>query len=285
MNHCLLSFLSLLTSLAAAEPKWSHLSSKNGELPTPGESTQQTGALVADLDRDGVNDFVLSFRQVAPALVWYRRTNNGWERYVIEKDFLTVEAGGAVYDIDGDGDADLVFGGDWQSKEVWWWENPYPKFDPKTAWKRHVIKKDGATQHHDQTFGDFKGAGQPQLAFWNQGAKTIFLADIPADPRQTEPWPCFAMFSGRAGERGDQGKFLYAEGMAAADIDATSAAAHQQSRRARSALASARVAKTPASSTARAIPASGAMWTASAIDTAPAAAGRSGVLRTAVTAS
>ena len=220
MNRCLLSFLSLLTSLAAAEPKWSHLSSKNGELPTPGESTQQTGALVADLDRDGVNDFVLSFRQVAPALVWYRRTDKGWDRYVIDKDFLTVEAGGAVYDIDGDGDPDLVFGGDWQSTEVWWWENPYPNFAPMVSWKRHLIKKSGATQHHDQTFGDFKGTGRPQLAFWNQGAKTIFLADIPADPRHTEPWPCVAIFSGRAGERGDQGKFLYAEGMAAADIDA-----------------------------------------------------------------
>jgi hypothetical protein len=48
---------------------------------------------------------------VAPALVWYRRTAAGWDRYVIEKDFLTVEAGGASHDIDGDGDVDLVFAG------------------------------------------------------------------------------------------------------------------------------------------------------------------------------
>jgi len=100
------------------------------------------------------------------------------------------------------------------------WENPYPKFDPNVSWKRRTIKKDGKTQHHDQVFGDFKGTGRPQLAFWNQQAKTIFLADIPADPRNTEPWPFVAIFSGEAGERGDQGKFLYAEGMAAADIDA-----------------------------------------------------------------
>src|SRR5437868_1402743 len=47
---------------------WLHLSSKQGDLPVPGESTQQTGAPVADLDQDGVNDFVLSFREKAPAL-------------------------------------------------------------------------------------------------------------------------------------------------------------------------------------------------------------------------
>jgi len=216
---CCSLFLGLLCSLTAEEPKWLRLSSKNGDLPQPGTSTQQTGSLVADLDKDGLNDFVLSFRQVAPALVWYRRTNHGWDRYVIDKEFLTVEAGGAVQDIDGDGDPDIVFGGDWQSKEVWWWENPFPNFDPAVAWKRHVIKADGATQHHDQVFGDFKGAGNPQLAFWNQGAKTIFLADIPPDPRHAQSWPLVAIFAGSAGERGDQGRFLYAEGMAAADVD------------------------------------------------------------------
>src|SRR5882724_3816991 len=102
--------------------QWNHLSSKHGDLPTPGESTQQTGALVGDLDKDGVNDFVLSFRQKAPALVWYRKTKLGWDRYVIEKEYLTVEAGGAMFDVDGDGLPDLVFGADWQGGDVWWWK-------------------------------------------------------------------------------------------------------------------------------------------------------------------
>ena len=155
---------------AGVDPVWQNLSSKRGEVPTPpGGSTQQTGAVVADFDGDGVNDFILSFRQKAPALVWYRRTAAGWDPYVIEKDYLPIEAGGAVCDIDGDGDLDVVFGGDWQSDEVWWWENPAPNFDPKVPWKRHLIKKGGKTQHHDQVFGDFLGTGKPQLAFWNQG--------------------------------------------------------------------------------------------------------------------
>ncbi|MGE5612475.1 MAG: sugar phosphate isomerase/epimerase family protein [Bacillota bacterium] len=204
----------------AAEPaiQWQHLSSTKGDLPVPGESTQQTGAVVADFDKDGVNDFVLSFRAKPPALVWYRRTAKGWDRHVIDKDFLTVEAGGAVHDIDGDGDLDLVLGGDWQSTDVWWWENPYPNFDPNVSWKRHTIKKGGQTQHHDQTWGDLLGTGKPQLAFWNQGAKAIFLAEIPADPRNAESWPLTPIYSGSAGEEG-RDTFKYPEGMSVCDID------------------------------------------------------------------
>ncbi len=213
-----ISALALLAGGAADSRdrvRWQHLSSSTGDLPVPGASTQQTGSLVADLDGDGVNDFVLSFRQVAPALVWYRRTANGWTRQAIEPDFLTVEAGGAAYDVDGDGDLDLVFGGDWQSSEVWWWENPGRDYQPDRRWTRRRVKSGGATQHHDQIFGDFLGTGRAQLAFWNQNAKSILLAPIPPNPRTTEPWPATTIFAGAAGEPGG----LYPEGMAVADID------------------------------------------------------------------
>ena len=85
------------------------------------------------------------------------------------------------FDIDQDGDLDIVMGGDNTSNEVWWWENPSPDFDPDVSWTRRIIKSGGETQHHDQAFGDFLGTGSTQLAFWNQGAGRIFLAEIPED--------------------------------------------------------------------------------------------------------
>jgi len=194
---------------------WQNLTSSRGDLPAPpGGSTQQTGALVGDFDKNGVNDFILSFRQKPPALVWYRRTATSWDQYVIEKDYLTIEAGGASLDIDEDGDLDIVFGGDWQSKEVWWWENPSPNYEKNISWKRHIIKTGGKAQHHDQVFGDFLGTGKPQLAFWNQQAATLFLAEIPVNPRTAESWPVIPVLT-NARPAG----VPYIEGASAFDID------------------------------------------------------------------
>lgn len=201
---------------AVEDPQWQHLSSKRGEIPAPpGGSQQQTGAVAGDFDGDGVSEFILSFRQKPPALVWYRRTPAGWDGWIIEKEYLTVEAGGAVYDIDGDGDPDLVFGGDAQSNQLWWWENPAPLFDKSLSWKRRTIKSGGMNQHHDQAFGDFMGAGKAQLAFWNQRAKTIYLAEIPTDPRSAAAWPLAEVIVGVAAV-----STPYTEGMSAFDVDA-----------------------------------------------------------------
>lgn len=222
-----LAALPAFTSVWAAQPKavstvrFQVLSSSSGELPAPGTSTEQTGAVVGDFDRDGTNDFVLSFRKVAPALVWYRPASKGWSRTVIEPEFLTVEAGGAVHDIDSDGDLDLVFGGDWQSNELWWWENPGAPWHSQTPWTRRLIKKGGAKQHHDQVFGDFLGKGKPQLAFWNQGEKKILLAEIPANVRHVDGWPLVEVFSAAEGQpaSGDSQLAKYPEGMSACDVD------------------------------------------------------------------
>ncbi|MCS6860066.1 MAG: VCBS repeat-containing protein [Abditibacteriales bacterium] len=183
--------------------KWRHLSSKTGDLPTPPGSDQQTLCALLDADQDGVNEFIIGCRNKAPALVWYRRMAKGWTIYVIENEPIPIEAGGAFYDVDGDGDLDFVAGEDYQGNKVYWWENPYPHFSPTAPWKRHVIKADGAPQHHDQIFGDFDGDGKAELVFWNQRAEKLFLAKIPPDPK-AGPWQRIEIFSGK-GEGAAQG--------------------------------------------------------------------------------
>jgi len=169
-------------------PTWKHLSSRAGELPVPNGGQQQTTAVVFDVDGDGVNDFVLGERTEAPGVIWMRRTAKGWEKYMVDDGPRRTEAGGLAYDVDGDGDLDFIVGGDYKSNEIWWYENPRPNFDPKVPWKRHIIKQDGLGEHHDQAIADFMGTGKPQLMFWNQKPKKLFLAEQPADPMQPAPW-------------------------------------------------------------------------------------------------
>ena len=110
----------------AAEYAWQHLSSANGDLPAPNRGNEQTSLTVADFDRDGVNDFVVTERTAADSVVLYLRGKSGWSRSVIEPQPLHIEAGSLALDVDGDGDLDFIAAGDYKSNEIWWWENPYP---------------------------------------------------------------------------------------------------------------------------------------------------------------
>ncbi|MDH7570512.1 MAG: FG-GAP and VCBS repeat-containing protein [Armatimonadota bacterium] len=192
-------------------PTWRHLSTSKGDLPVPVPGTEQTACVLADLDKDGAADIVVAERTTAPSLAWLRRTPRGWQRYVIDDTRLYIEAGGAAADVDGDGDTDLVFGGDSRSNQVWWWENPFPRFSPDRPWIRRVIKGSGAAKHHHQVFADVTGDGRPELFFWNQRARQLCMATIPADPR-SGPWPVAPIYQWSAGAEH--------EGLVAADVDA-----------------------------------------------------------------
>ncbi len=185
-------------SLAMAEDlTWTRISSSTGDLPAPSSGKQQTCCLILDIDKDGIEDFVIGERTLTPSVVWYKYNGKGWDKFIIDNTRLNPEAGGDFYDIDKDGDLDIVFGQDSSGNAIWWWENPYPDF--QNPWTRRFIKNSGARKHHDQAFGDFDGDGDVEFISWNQGAKGLLLFEIPADPKATQPWPSSTIYSWTSG--------------------------------------------------------------------------------------
>lgn len=190
-------------------PEWQHISSKNGQIPIGTSSnSQQTASLILDINKDGTDDFVIADRGSKPSVVWYERAGTSWNRHTIEPDQMRIEAGGDFYDIDGDGDLDVVFGGDGGSNKIWWWENPHPT---KNNWTRRTIKNSGANKHHDQRFGDFDGDGQKELASWNQGGNRLLVFEIPSNPKGVNTWPSTTIFTWSSGPQH--------EGMDVVDVD------------------------------------------------------------------
>ncbi len=189
---------------------WKQRSNLAGAFPLAGVG-QQSSALVFDVDRDGRDDFVIAGWAPETSMVWFRSTSNGFERLPVDNRQSHIEAGGVAFDIDGDGDLDIVQGGSWNTNQVWWWENPAPDFSPTRPWPRHTIKDRGKKQHHDQIIGDFDGDGRAELAFWNQQASTLFLAKIPDAPREQAAWKLQPIWSWTDGPG--------YEGLAKADVD------------------------------------------------------------------
>ncbi len=190
--------------------QWQHLSTRTADIEYP-DVGRQAASLVLDIDQDGIDDFVIAGWSDQTSMVWFKRHGDQWKRYLIDQRRSHIEAGGTYCDIDGDGDLDILQGGSWATNEVWWWENPCPAFDPQVPWLRHTIKDSGAKQHHDQVFGDFDGDGANELVFWNQQARKLWMADIPAEPREQDNWNFTEIWSWPK-------TFKY-EGFAAVDMD------------------------------------------------------------------
>lgn len=221
-----LLFLGILQLKGQNPVNWVHLSSKDGQIEAPNSGTEQTSTAVADFDNDGINDFCITERTQSPCIVWYRRNEKGWDKYVVEADAMSPEAGTVACDVDGDGDMDIIAGGDGgKTKELYWWENPYPNFDRNTPWKRHLIYNGGG-KYHDQITGDFDGDGKTDLVFWSQSEGKLIFARIPDNPKDPGAWKCIPIFQyfddGQMQQRGTYPWFKRVnehEGLAKIDID------------------------------------------------------------------
>lgn len=193
------TLLLILTCLVAAnaEVSWQRKSSSTGDMPIPNDGKQQTCCIVMDIDKDGIDDFVVGERTQTPSVVWYKYNGKGWDKFVIDNTRKNPEAGGECCDIDHDGDLDVILGQDASGNSIWWWENPYPDFSK--PWTCRHIKNSGARKHHDQTVADFDGDGRVEFVSWNQGAKELLLFEIPSDPKSTELWSPDTIYSWSSG--------------------------------------------------------------------------------------
>lgn len=182
MKYTALFFICVCPSIFFGQTKWEKISSLNGDIEMPNGGNQQTSCVVADFNNDGINDFAIGERSQTPSMVIYIRTAKGWDKYVVDAGHRTPEAGICTIDINGDDYPDIVAGGDYQSNEVWWYENPGKELNASEPWKRHIIKNWGATKHHDIMAIDIDHDGKQEIVFWNQGCQTLFFARIPDDP-------------------------------------------------------------------------------------------------------
>jgi hypothetical protein len=144
----------------------------------PGNHNDVT--LIFDVDGDGFNDVVIGGFKGENNVVWYHYP--GWERYIIGT--ASLEAGGAIYDINGDGRLDFV-AGEMSSNHLYWWENPS---DPTQLWVRRTIEDQISGNYHDQAFADVDGDGQIELVILSKRDDIGIYYDIPDDPT-LEPWP------------------------------------------------------------------------------------------------
>jgi hypothetical protein len=171
-----------------------------------GEPAERTLLVAGDVDGDGVPELVVGTRKPTGALFLLRRGAGGeWRSHPIDDGFNTVEAGGVLLDLDGDGDLDLIAGQDVRGQSLFWWECPP---DPTQRWTRREIWRMPASQSHDQLVADLDGDGRPELYFWNQRAEAIFWVPVPDEPRVT-PWPQVRALATGVRE----------EGFAVADVD------------------------------------------------------------------
>ena len=136
-------------------------------------------------------------------LFWYE--NPGFERHEIS--FTpSLDVGGAVGDITGNGGPNIVAGQGINNTDLYWFE---PGADPRDPWARYLIT-DRFEKYHDVTVADVDDDGEPEVVGLSQESETVFYFDVPDAPRQS-PWSEDHLHIV------DEGREL--EGLAVVDVD------------------------------------------------------------------
>jgi hypothetical protein len=184
--------------LSATKYRWTRISSEYGELDRPNKGKFQTDCVIADILKNGKDEFVIFEKTETPSVVMYvHKEGRQWEQWVIERRKVSTGESAAAYDIDGDGDLDIICGSE-ETNQIWWWENPYPNINSDRGWKRNTIKKSGAALHKDMVIGDFDGDGVIEIAFWNQGENALYIAKKPANLSKSDEWPLSKIYTYQA---------------------------------------------------------------------------------------
>ena len=116
------------------------------------------GKAIGDLNGDGQPDLFIS-SALDGGMCWYKYPT--WEKQIIQAEGSWSEDC-QIFDIDGDGDNDVVNG---NKQGLFWYENPKNQSDMTndTIWVGHLIGSDG-TNIHDLEIADMNGDGKPDIA-------------------------------------------------------------------------------------------------------------------------
>jgi len=102
-------------------------------------------------------------------------------------------AGLLAYDLDGDGDLDLISAArDDNNAQVAWFENPGPPLDPSRPWTQWRL---GSVRDATGiTIADLTGDGRPDVVATGGAQKQMLLFEQPADgPERTFDWDTYAI--------------------------------------------------------------------------------------------
>ena len=107
MKTKLIPLFFLLGFFVTKAQKWERISSEDGTIPLSWKITKQTASLSVDIDKDGIEEFVMAGLGQATSIIYLKFDRAiGWREFVVEKEALPIETGGTSYDIDSDGDND-----------------------------------------------------------------------------------------------------------------------------------------------------------------------------------